>query len=107
MLVFVFRPNPYHYLNAISKALEEYQYKIKKIVIVIINDPLVGYSSNFNNEVKTLQEYASKLADNIYVNVHKTEEKFIAEETAKGWKINYFPKFENWHTLFFYENSII
>ena len=25
----------------------------------------------------------------------------------KGWKINYFPKFENWHTLFFYENSII
>ena len=27
--------------------------------------------------------------------------------TPKGWKINYFPKFENWHTLFFYENSII
>mgnify|MGYP001092924241 CR=1 FL=1 len=29
------------------------------------------------------------------------------KKIAKGWKINYFPKFENWHTLFFYENSII
>ena len=37
------------------------------------------------------------------------EQQIIANQRrdTKGWKINYFPKFENWHTLFFYENSII
>ena len=71
-------------------------------------EALIGGFMRLQEKVRNERLRAPKALEKLIDKIEEVEkETSVSENVTKGWKINYFPKFENWHTLFFYENSII